>query len=84
MKYPGFHLYFINVLHTYLKTRFHLFPRLYPDLLLKDLIFQVPRKFYVCIRDCKHGTMACSSVTVNNFMTKQHTKPGLGCAGNKS
>jgi len=69
MKYPGFHLNFINVLHTYLKTRLHLFPRLYPDLLLKDLTFQVPRKLYVCIRDCKHG----SSVTVTNFMTKHKT-----------
>ena len=85
MKYPGIHLYFINVPHTYLKTRFHLFPRLYSDLLLKDLIFHVPRKFYVCIRDCKHGTMECSgSVTVNNFMTKQNKKPGLSCAGSKS
>lgn len=77
MKYPGMHLYFINVLHTYMKTRFLLFPRLYSDLLLKDLIFLVYRKLCVYIGDCKHDTAKCSSVTVNHFMTKQDKKPGL-------
>jgi hypothetical protein len=70
MKYPTIHLYFINVLHTYLKTRSQLFSRLYPDLLLKDLISLVPRKLYVSIRVCKHGSLGCSSVTINHFMAK--------------